>query len=117
MKVIDIMQKIANGEIFKFRVDDIDYYVDKKNYIREALGEGGRIVEWYIDEKWLNTEAEIIEEDKKIKPLINCVNAITPNDMTSYYEKEELEDIVKQNFYVIHKKINEIIDYINKEEQ
>ena len=33
MKVIDIMQKVANKEIFKFRIDDVNYYVDKSNHI------------------------------------------------------------------------------------
>lgn len=66
MKVIDIMLKVANKEIFKFRIDDVNYYVDKSNYICE---EDGTKVEWYIDDEWLNMNAEIIEEPKKIEKL------------------------------------------------
>ena len=68
MKVIDIMHKVANKEIFKFRIDDVNYYVDKSNYICE---EDGTKVEWYIDDEWLNMNAEIIEEDKKIERITN----------------------------------------------
>ena len=38
MKVIDIMQKVANKEIFKFKINDINYYVDKTNHICEEDG-------------------------------------------------------------------------------
>lgn len=71
MKVIDILQKVANGEIFKFRIDDENYYVDKSNYICE---EDGTRVEWYIDDCWLNMNAEIIEEDEKIEKIQNEVS-------------------------------------------
>ena len=90
MKVIDIMQKVANKEIFKFRINDINYYVDKSNYICE---EDGTKVEWYIDDEWLNMNAEIIEEDKKI-------------------EKFKFGKIEDSEHYEIKRKINEIIDYI-----
>lgn len=90
MKVIDIMQKVANKEIFKFRINDINYYVDKSNHICE---EDGTKVEWYIDDEWLNMNAEITEEDKKI-------------------EKFKFGKIEDSEHYEIKRKINEIIDYI-----
>ena len=90
MKVIDIMLKVANKEIFKFRIDDVNYYVDKSNYICE---EDGTKVEWYIDDEWLNMNAEVIEEDKKI-------------------EKFKFGKIEDSEHYEIKRKINEIIDYI-----
>ena len=90
MKVIDIMQKVANKEIFKFRINDVNYYVDKSNYICE---EDGTKVEWYIDDEWLNMNAEVIEEDKKI-------------------EKFKFGKIEDSEHYKIKRKINEIIDYI-----
>lgn len=93
MKLIDIMQKVANKEIFKFRIDDVNYYVDKLNYICE---EDGTKVEWYIYDEWLNTNAEIIEEDKKIEKLI------FDKDCTCEW-----------NFGEVYEKTNEIIDYIN----
>ena len=92
MKVIDIMQKVANKEIFKFRIDDVNYYVDESNCICE---EDGTKVEWYIDDEWLNINAEVIE-DKKIEKLI------FDKDCTCEW-----------NFGEVYEKINEIIDYIN----
>ena len=110
MKVIDIMQKVANKEIFKFRIDDINYYVDKSNYICE---EDGDKVEWYIDDEWLNMNAEIIE-DKKIRKI--------KVDYSPDIEEEIFyEDGDKPLHYILRdagtklliNKINEIIDYIN----
>ena len=116
MKVIDIMQKVANKEIFKFRIDDVNYYVDKSNCIRE---EDGTKVEWdiddewlnrCIDDEWLNMNAEIIEEDKKIEKL-----TIGKDDVAwcegNMKTDEEMVDIVLE----IKDKINEIIDYIMEE--
>lgn len=105
MKVIDIMQKVANKEIFKFRIDDVNYYVDKSNYICE---EDGTRVEWYIDDEWLNMNAEIIEEDKKIRKI-----TIRASIVGSVENKIENLDI---NQMAIEDKINEIIDKINEGE-
>ena len=109
MKVIDIMQKVANKEIFKFRIDDVNYYVDKSNYICE---EDGTKVEWYIDDEWLNRNAEIIEEDKKIEKL----------DVDKIYERKYLcddisIDFLKADIMGISNKINEIIDKLNEMEK
>ena len=97
MKVIDIMQKVANKEIFKFRIDDVNYYVDKSNYICE---EDGTKVEWYIDDEWLNMNAEIIEEDKKIEKIEMCTGGIMSFD--------SVENITTE----LKNKINELIDEI-----
>ncbi len=99
MKVIDIMQKVANKEIFKFRIDDVNYYVDKSNYICE---EDGTRVEWHIYDEWLNRNAEIIENKKieKIEYSIDKDGYLSVNDF-----REHLLQIIN--------KINEIIDYIN----
>ena len=113
MKVIDIMQKVANKEIFKFRIDDVNYYVDESNCIRE---EDGTKVEWYIDDEWLNMNAEIIEEDKKIRK-------IKVNYSPDIEEKIFYEDGDKPNHCILGdagtelliNKINEIIDYIMEE--
>ena len=87
MKVIDLLNKIANGEIetfykFKYRnkIVTMDYLLD--NYLFLEI---------------LNDEVEIIEEDKKIGKL---------NE--SYYcdEPALIEDMVHT--------INEIIDKVNE---
>ena len=111
MKVIDIMQKVANKEIFKFRINDINYYVDKSNYICE---EDGTKVEWYIDDEWLNMNAEIIEEDKKIEKL-----EIVHNGSANAYallNEYGTKCALTKHSKVMCDKINEIIDKLNKGE-
>ena len=107
MKVIDIMQKVANKEIFKFKINDINYYVDKSNHICE---EDGTKVEWYIDDEWLNMNAEIIEEDKKIEKL----------EITKNYNGDGgmlINQMATADYQIVQiaNKINEIIDYIMEE--
>ena len=103
MKVIDIMQKVANKEIFKFKIDGELYYVDKSNYICE---QDGNRVEWYIDDDWLNMGAEIIEEDKKIEKI----RQLCEYPHTDIYECWDIKEEMLVN------KINEIIDKINEME-
>lgn len=113
MKVIDIMQKVANKEIFKFRINDINYYVDKSNHICE---EDGTKVEWYIDDEWLNMNAEVIEEDKKIEKLetYDIAGNIFLEDCCFKYIPIDKEKLTA-NEQVFADKINEIIDYIMEE--
>ena len=105
MKIIDLLNKIANGEEVpkKIRFDNTywnricgekyTYYIDEDNdndlfiyFFRKNLTFN------------LNDEVEIIEEDKKIEkiPMVN----------------EFESNIVSHN--QARRKINEIIDYINK---
>lgn len=113
MKVIDIMQRVANKEIFKFRINDVNYYVDKSNYICE---EDGTKVEWYIDDEWLNMNAEVIEEDKKIEKLetYDIAGNIFLEDCCFKYIPIDKEKLTA-NERVFVNKINEIIDYIMEE--
>ena len=111
MKVIDIMQKVANKEIFKFRINDINYYVDKSNHICE---EDGTKVKWYIDDEWLNMNAEIIEEDNKIEKL-----EIVHNGSANAYallNEYGTKCALTKHSKVMCDKINEIIDKLNKGE-
>ena len=107
MKVIDLLNKIANGEevpspiYYKklyFDFDDGDYFNQKTTY-------------WLFNdndiESILNDEVEIIEEDKEIEKI-------------KYYDDSiawvidgawQLSDIDK----IAIDKINEIIDKINEE--
>ena len=98
MKVIDILNKIANGEEVKFRIlSERDRYElsDGCNLYNETLCKD---VRWYIDENWLNEEVEIIE-DKKIEEI------------------QMLDDIFETKLAInqTRRKKNEIIDYLNKE--
>ena len=100
MKVIDLLNKIANGEevpkeikynacLFAFERQSQDYYCE----------EYGNLFEYLINEhrtgEFLNDEVELME-DKKIEKLI------FDKDCTCEW-----------NFGEVYEKINEIIDYIN----
>ena len=112
MKVIDLLNKIANGENppKKIKIND-NYYeysgnakniysykeMDKKN--KHCLENGVS----------LNTEVEVIEEDKKIEKIICLNNVSNASDLTA------LSQMQWENNSLIERKINEIIDILNKE--
>lgn len=109
MKVIDVMQKITNGEEFRFKIlsENKTYHVYKDSQVFDEEDED--YVQWFIDYDWLNEEIEIIEEDKKIEMLI-----IGKDDVAwcegNMKTDEEMVDIVLD----IKDKINEIIMVINE---
>ncbi len=89
MKVIDILNKIANGEEVRELLNQEWYSVLRKETIR-------KVREILDIDNILNDKVEIIEEDKKIEKL----------DEYDYNSANEI---------IIRRKINEIIDYLNKE--
>ena len=111
MKVIDLLNKIANGE----QPQKIKYYDTIYNF-EEYRGDWGYVNKEYGKYNWfakeidcdlqncLNDEVEIIEEDKKIRKL--------PNEVQEPKNFEEVVYIAED----LARKINEIIDYINKGE-
>ena len=71
MKVIDIINRVANNEeIPYFYVDDdrYTYYFDKGflKRIKYDIEETDQEIEWYIYPEWLNKEITIIEEPSKM---------------------------------------------------
>ena len=104
MKVIDLLNRIANGEeVPHFIIDEQEYYLGVDGFLKELYGDE---VEWTLDAEWLNTEVEIIEEAKEIEKFVN-IN-ITDTTMLG---------LVK-SLNVLHKdytnKINELIDVVNE---
>ena len=99
MKVIDVLQKIANGEKVRFRIDGKPYHCYKYDSLYDE--EFGEEVEWFIGEEWLNKEVEIIEEEKKIPEKLN----------KDRYIGTDLS--VEDDMF---NKINEIIDYLQEKE-
>lgn len=103
IRVIDLFNKRANGEEIpeKIKYNGEIYYLNDGNYSTyNKYGYLKRFFQW----EWslfehLNDEIEIIEEDKKIK-----------NIGTIYFNETPTEAI-------LHRKIEEIIDYINKEDK
>ena len=104
MKVIDILNKIANGEPPK--------KIKMNNHIMEYKNDGYEDKErknffWTCCFEELNDEVEIIEEDKKIERI--------KIDDELVDEKAVLTDIgLQRNLIKLINKINEIIDVINK---
>lgn len=104
MKVIDLLNKIANGE-------EIPQLIKWNGYVYDKLG-----CEYYMlndrditlfgdildtNGKYLNDEVEIIEEDKKIEKI----------------DINHLQTVKKCNrAKILGKKINEIIDYLEEKE-
>ena len=107
MKVIDLLNKIANGEdapkkiIYKKET----YYLENRHYVDDSYTD---LFENNIYAEILNDEVEIIE-DKKIKKLKKekRISGMLDNEI-QYIEGYKLEDVGD--------KINEIIDKINEVE-
>lgn len=109
MKVIDLLNKIANKEeVPHFIIDEQEYYLGADGFLKELYGDE---VEWTLDAEWLNTEIEIIEEPKEIEKLKNTINYYIN------YEDDRLnEDISHICRHLISHidKINELIDVVNE---
>ena len=95
MKIIDLLNKIANGEEVPKKI----YCFNREFYLKENTYFGDTFtLMHYIQEEDLNEKIEILEEEKKIP--------------------EKLEDIIKDdcieapNNFILMDKINEIIDYL-----
>ena len=99
MKIIDLLNKIANGEEIPKRItykgQTLDYEdgIDYKDYLNAYLFEH----KCCITKEDLNEEVEIIEEEKKI-----------PEKLTTLYLANSNQTIQDDILY----KINEIIDYL-----
>lgn len=107
MKVIDLLNKIANGEQpKKIKYDDdiyeFDCYEGSWGYVNKEYSRYkcfANEIDCDLQEQ-LNDEIEIIEEDKKIEKLV--------------FNKDQDGDILVNGVSLIEK-VNEIIDKVNKE--
>ena len=116
MKVIDLLNKIANGEEVPKKI----FYLDKIWYwdikAQDYVEDDKRLFNYYIVDELmdsLNDEVEIIEEDKKIKKLGHWV------DVKTWVKGNDLETGLSEQSYFnknVFYKINEIIEKLNKEE-
>ena len=121
MKVIDLLNKIANGEevpkIIKY--DETIYLFRNYDYKEYSIEKGicDEQTSW-IEDKFdfykINDEVEIIEEDKKIEKIkiLNCDN---------YVKKENYETILTMqeialDISTLKKCVNKIIDYLEEKE-
>ena len=102
MKVIDLLNQIANGEEVPnhIHIRDVDYYTwqeDVKAYWSDS-DENNLLSDLDFSSIDLKEDIEIIE-DKKIEKL--------------WFSVYEMERVNKEVLEKIEKKTNEIIDYIN----
>ena len=108
MKVIDLLNKIANGEELpkKIKYDSYEWIFCKES--NDYKKEYDEYTDWLFEEynliNCLNDEIEIIEEDKPIKKL------------KLYTNYEILEDNIRTTREICFK-INEIIDRLNNLEK
>ena len=105
MKVIDLLNKIANGEEAPkhIHIRDVDSYTwqeDVKEYWSDR-DENNLLSDLDLSSTNLNEEVEIIEEPKKIEKIEMCTGGIMSFD--------SVENITTE----LKDKINELIDEIN----
>ena len=103
MKVIDLLNKIANGE--SIENCKIKFKGDEPELVNEYI----IYDKLYEDNIILNDEVEIIEEDKKIEKLSiqkTWQDEFRNEALLRYMYKEDIEDI--------ENKINELIEEIEK---
>jgi hypothetical protein len=109
MKVIDMLDRIANGEEVKFKIIETDEVLKLTKDMHLFSNTWNEPVEWMIDEEWLNYEVEIIEDK------IN-------KDIKWYFiEDQEAEKTkiaqINMNFKILREKLTEIIDKLNEMEK
>ena len=112
MKVIDLLNKIANGEevpLIKYR-DKISHWNKENDRFEDK---DGMNTLYEVDFSELNDEVELIEEDKKIpeKSILDVDSDASGSYDTVIINGAEYQ-ISRVERYMIGK-INEIIDYIN----
>ena len=109
MKIIDILNKMANGELedgFKFKYDNDTYKYNKKEDEIVSIEHGVCLGNYYTVEGILNNEVEVIEENKEIEEisidevdnkvaLKNKINELARvvNKINKQLEEQETEDI------------------------
>lgn len=114
MKIIDIINKIANGTLedgFKFKYDSDTYrYNKEKNEIR-SIEYDDRLVDYYKIEIILNNEVEVIEENKRIEELSWAVYLKLKK---GHYNIENILNGIREDLKEHRDKINELVRAVNK---
>ena len=109
MRIIDLLNKIANGEEVPKKIRYKTFELErtqseevKRLYVDE---QGMFFPEYYSFD--LNDEVEIIEENKKIENIYHC--CMETNNKETKFLIENINDLAD--------KINEIIDRLNEMEK
>jgi hypothetical protein len=119
MKVIDLLNKIANGEKMPkkiiFRGYEYWYEENMEDYKNAQTEYSDYIIgSKFHHTNWLNDEIEIIEEDKKIEKLDIRQEKNIKNNWKWVIYGEEHKYCISTPQKIIGDKINELIDEVNK---
>ena len=122
MKVIDLLNKIANGEEvpkkIKFNFFKYEFNEEERQYKRNSEDLDYGFGEDVILDIVLGDEVEIIGEGKKIKKI--KVDYSPDIEEAIFYDDGDKPDhciLGDAGTKLLIDKINEIIDYINKEDK
>lgn len=118
MKIIDLLNKIANGEEppkkIKYNKSIYEYYWPDKDYVSGTHW----LFDEYVIQDILNDEVEILEITITYNPAGNKIAKIKSlNNVGNNNNLVEFEDKQQINNHILKDKINEIIDFISKEEE
>ena len=117
MKIIDLLNKIANGEEVpkKIKYEDEKFVFSDKTH-QYYVGDNSNDINTYYNNSlkerlydfiYLNDEVEILEEEKKIPEKIRHDACWIYDDETNQLEKITLKDDLILN------KLDDIIDYLD----
>ena len=124
MKVIDLLNKIANGEDLpkKIKYNGVIYTNDGYKGDNGYVNKSGSTYKWFAREMDcdeygdLNDEIEIVAEDGKDIPVIPDSELYSFNNPRFYFEgKLKKEEKLDYNFKVLQEKINQVVEVINNE--
>lgn len=112
MRVIDLLNKIANGEEvpknIKYKNETLTFDKEINNYIYDS-GKDEYWTDYFIIHLNLNDEVEIIEEDKEIEE----VDVMFPCDKFKG-DVDGFIPIYNSNLGTIKRKLNELIKAVNE---
>ena len=107
MKIINLLNKIANGEDVPEKIFYANqHWINKYPNDYEGIGYGGCLLN-NVCLNNLNDEVEIIEEDKEIEKIKSLHNVGNSTCISEFTDKQHL------NNHLLKDKINELIDKVN----
>lgn len=109
MKVIDLLNKIANGEEVPkhIRFGDINYYYNEE-YKTYEYDKNVELYKWTILGLCLNDEVEILEEEKEIPEKLDHLIGY---DIQQFDDLKEYVEITTNDLFG---KVNKVIDTLNQ---
>ena len=116
MKIIDLLNKIANGEEVPDKIRFEGNVFEKQDETNFYCTSFGIFEEAFVLED-LNKEVEIIEEDKKIEKLpYYSLKKIQKAENKEEHYKRRIE-LLEKRVEDYHNKINELINKVNSLEK